>query len=500
MLWVILYLRVSTAEQAKQQYNLPSQEKKLRDYCQQQNLRILHLFIDRGESARTADRPEFQKMLAYCRGHRGKISQVIVADLSRLARNVMDQGTTIATLQQLGISLVSVDEPITDDTAAGKLARNMLASMNQFFSDSLSERIRYRMKAGLDAGRFLHYAPIGYRNVNKDLSPDLERAPLIRHAFELLASGNYSTTESVLSLVTAMGLKTRRGRPLTKQSWGRLLSNPIYAGWIRNGQNQVRGKHEPLVSEQLFQSVQNRLNGKSSPHKKLSEDCPLRGFVRCARCGKNLTAGWVKGRKERYARYWCWQKGCRAVGISKEELENRFVGLLGSFQPTAEFQAQLPLIAARQWETRKARIGKDAEMLSKRLAEQNTLNQKLITAKLNGEISVEDFKMMKDSISAESEKIKDQINALDSERSAMQDLMQQAQVQIIDLVAAWRNGTVNQKQELAKGIFPEGLVFSHEKQFFEPANIELIGMWHKWIDDFVAGKDEDFDIGAGDGI
>lgn len=96
------------------------------------------------------------------------------------------------------------------------------------------------MKAGFDAGRFLHYAPIGYENVNKDLAVDPDRAPLIRHAFELIASGNYSTTDSVLSLVTAMGLKTRRGNPLTKQSWGRLLCNPIYAGWIRNGTTRVR--------------------------------------------------------------------------------------------------------------------------------------------------------------------------------------------------------------------------------------------------------------------
>src|SRR5438034_9401243 len=101
MLWVILYLRVSTAEQAKQQYNLPSQEKKLRDYCQQQNLRILHLFIVRGDSSGTANRPEFTKMLAYCRGLRVNISKVIVADLSRLARYVMDQGTAIATLESL---------------------------------------------------------------------------------------------------------------------------------------------------------------------------------------------------------------------------------------------------------------------------------------------------------------------------------------------------------------------------------------------------------------
>jgi hypothetical protein len=146
------------------------------------------------------------------------------------------------------------------------------------------------------------------------------------------------------------------------------------------------------------------------------------------------------------------------------------------------------------------RIGKDAEMLSKRLAEQTTLNQKLITAKLNGEISVEDFKMMKDSISAESEKIKDQINTLDSERSAMQDLMQQAQVQIIDIAAAWKNGSINQKQELVKSIFPSGLPFSHEKKFFEPANTELTDMQKRGLERALAGEDQNFDIGAGDGI
>ena len=92
-------------------------------------------------------------MLDYCQKNHKKISHVIVADLSRFARNVTDQGTAIFTLKQLGIDVVSVDEPITDDTAAGKLARNMLGAMNQFFSDSLSEKTKYRMEAGVKAGR-----------------------------------------------------------------------------------------------------------------------------------------------------------------------------------------------------------------------------------------------------------------------------------------------------------------------------------------------------------
>jgi site-specific DNA recombinase len=496
----VLYTRVSTDEQAKQQHNLPAQEKKLRDYCQQHELKVLRLFTDRGESARTADRPQFQAMLSYCRSHRDKISKLVVADLSRLARNVVDQGTTIATLHQLGISLVSVDEPFSDDSAAGKLARNMLASMNQFFSDSLSERIRYRMKAGLEAGRFLHYAPIGYRNVNKDLSIDSERAPLVRKAFELIGSGTYTTGETVLKLITGMGLRTRRGRALTKQSFARMLANPIYSGWIQNGKDRVRGKHEALVSDDLFQQVQDQLNGKSAPHKKLNEDFPLKQFVRCAKCNRPLTAGWVKGRKERYARYWCWQKGCGAIGVSRDELEADWVRLLAMFHPTQELIEKLPEIAARQWASRKERVGKDAETLSKRLADQNTLNQKLIVAKLNGEISQQDFQTMKTSIADETERINTQISALDAEKSTLQDLMQQAQTQLIDFVTAWRKANVNQRHELARGLFPEALVYSHENKFFEPENKTLKQMTSRLLDDLEAEELGISPIGAGDGI
>src|SRR5436305_14987851 len=127
----ILYARVSTAEQAKQQYNLPAQEAKLRDYCDRNELHALKLFVERGESDRTADRKEFQAMMDFCRKNRGKVNVLVVADLSRLARNVLDQGTTIATLTQLGIELVSGDEPIRDHTPAGNIAPDTPSAMNQ---------------------------------------------------------------------------------------------------------------------------------------------------------------------------------------------------------------------------------------------------------------------------------------------------------------------------------------------------------------------------------
>ena len=108
------------------------------------------MFTD-AESARTTGRPQLQALLTFCRKHKGKIGNVIVADLSRLARNVVDQGSLIATLAELGIRLRSVDEQHIDGTASGKFMAGMTGVFNQYFSDSLSERTKYRMQAAVEA-------------------------------------------------------------------------------------------------------------------------------------------------------------------------------------------------------------------------------------------------------------------------------------------------------------------------------------------------------------
>ena len=229
------YFRVSTKEQASQNNSLPVQENKFKDFCSRNGLHSLITFVDR-QSARTADeRPAFRKMLAYCQKNKKNISCVVVADLSRLARNVVDQGQTIAELKKIGIRLVSIDEPIIDDTSAGKLAANLLASFNQFFSDSLSEKTKFRMAAGVKQGRWLWVAPVGYLNVDKKILVDGQRAPLVRKAFELVGNGGYATTDALLKLMTSMGLKTRKNRPLTRQTFHKMLQNEFYAGWITSG-------------------------------------------------------------------------------------------------------------------------------------------------------------------------------------------------------------------------------------------------------------------------
>jgi len=379
MTGVIGYARVSSDEQAKENNSLAVQNEKIARRCADEGWELLTV-VTASESARTMERDGLKKALAYCRQHRGKVKQFIVAELSRLARNAHDQAELIVTLKQMGIELVSIDDPVTDDSAVGKLVRNMIGAINQFFSDALSERTRDRMAAAARSGRYLAKAPIGYVNKNKRLQIDPQRAPLVREAFELVASGRFATIEAVRKVIITLGLTTPSGGKLTPQTFSRMLVNPLYAGWIVSGDIKVRGVHEAIVPEEIWNAVQERVAGKSAPHKKVSEDFPLRGLVKCAGCKRPLTAGWARGRNAKYPRYWCWTKGCRAVGANRDELERHFFLLLASMGPTEELLAKLPEIVAVRWRDRKERIASDASRLSKRLEELATLNRKAIKA------------------------------------------------------------------------------------------------------------------------
>lgn len=352
--------------------------------------------------------------------------------------------------------------------------------MNQFYSDVLSERVRYRMSEAVKAGRFVWRAPLGYKNQTKNGTKNLEideqRAPLIREGFELVATGSYRT-QDILNKVNAMGLRTVRGNPLTAQSFSQMLRNPVYMGWIHSGKNKVKGNFETLVSEELFITVQDVLDGKRVPvpHKKVSEDFPLRGFVRCCKCDKPLTAGHARGRGgKQYARYWCWTKNCNAVGISRDGLESHFVSLLAMMQPTAELIAKLPHIAASNWKQRKLRIEQEQRQLTNRLNEEKTLNQRAIEARVKGDLTAEDFEDMKAHIKGKIRSIEEQLKSLSSEHLTMESMMTEAAESVLNLARTWLDADLARRQELQNTLFPEGLRFSNDLLLFEPGNVTLM--------------------------
>jgi site-specific DNA recombinase len=491
----LIYARVSTREQSD---SLPVQEKKSKDFAKAEKLNVTHVFTD-AESARTTGRPQLQALLSFCKKHKGKIGNVIVSDLSRLARNVVDQGTLIATLAELGIRLRSVDEQHIDGTASGKFMAGMTGVFNQYFSDSLSERTKYRMQAAVKAGRFVWKAPLGYTNpkdgAGSTIKIDAERAPLVRKGFELMASGNYHA-DDVLRTITALGLRTERGLMLPRQTWHAMLRNPLYAGWVKSGDLVVRGIHPPIVTQQLFDQVQEVLAGRSKTaqtRQVLNPEFPLRQFIRCAKCNKGLTAGIAK-KKFRY--YWCYKPGCRSVFVPAEELENAFVMWIGMYQPTVEYLALLPSIAKEVWATRQEQAKQTSRALTIRLQEQRHLNSEAIKAKLKGELAEEDFSALKKNIAEEIALIEGQLSALESERSTMEELIAQTQRELIDLPAAWAKAGLSERRELCSMLFPDGLVWSHSMGFLNSQNTSIM----QDLSDSLNDVDDDVKFGVPDGI
>lgn len=488
----IIYTRVSTAEQSD---SLPVQEKKCRDFAHSLGLSISNVFSD-AESGRTAGRAQLQAMLTFCRKNKSKVKNVIVADLSRLARNVADQGNIIATLAEFGIRLRSVDESSLQDDATGKLGKNIIGAFSQFFSDSLSERTKYRMSAAVKQGRFVWKAPLGYLNVNKTLRVDAGRAPLVRKGFELMSTGNYDA-DAVLRTLTALGLKTARGSAVSRQTWFAMLRNVLYAGWVKSGELMVRGVHPPIVPQQLFDSVQEVLAGKSKTALKtrqvLNPEFPLRQLIRCAKCNKGLTGGIAK---KAFRYYWCYQKGCRDVFVPADQLEDYFVKWISQYQPTVEYLALLPSIAKEVWSKRQERAKQDSRALTIRLQEQKHLNSEAIKAKLKGELLQEDFDALKQSITEETALIEKQLSALESERSTMEELIAQTQRELIDLPAAWGKAGLSERQELFTMLFPAGLVYSHEWGFLNSLNETIMqDLRASWLD-----ADDPDKFGVPDGI
>lgn len=101
-------------------------------------------------------------------------------------------------------------------------------------------------------------APVGYRNYQKKIEIDPVLAPLVREAFERAATSRLPL-RSLLAEMTAKGLVSRSGKPLKVSAFWYMLKNPFYTGFIRWHDELIAGTHKPLVSQELFEAVQDRL-------------------------------------------------------------------------------------------------------------------------------------------------------------------------------------------------------------------------------------------------
>lgn len=262
------------------------------------DLNIVRVFSESKSAKKPYNRPMFTEMVEML--EKGKADGILCWHINRLSRNPVDSGKIQWLLQQEIIKVIQTSERryLPDDNA---LILNVESGMaNQYIRD-LSKLVRRGIKTKLEKGGYPNYAKIGYVNdkINKTVIVDEERRKYIKRAFELYGTGSHSLKE-VSDILYQEGFRSRGGHKYHKSKICKIIQDPFYYGVMYVHGEHYSGNHEPIISKDLFDKVQDVITGKNrSRYQK--HFYPLRGFMTCHTCGCLLTAMEKKG----FVYYYC---------------------------------------------------------------------------------------------------------------------------------------------------------------------------------------------------
>ncbi len=345
----VLYARVSTRDQEKEGYSIPAQVKLLDDYAALNGLIVASSHVD-VETARKAGRTAFGEMLRYLRRH-PDVRILLVEKTDRLYRNIKDW----AIIDDLGIEVHFVKENfiLSDECRSSeKFMHGIKVLMAKSYIDNLSEEATKGMAEKARQGLWPSGAPFGYANVidpggRKVVVVDPEIGPLVTLLYEWFASGRYTLT-SLTQKARLAGFCGRRSRkPIGSSTILNILRNRFYSGSFDWAGATYAGVHEPLVSIELWEAVQEILDGRAMTNIRANpREFPFSGLIRCGHCGCAVVA---QIQKERYIYYHCsgYRGKCPERYVREEVLEEKLIAALNRLRCSdAEFDLMRHAILA----------------------------------------------------------------------------------------------------------------------------------------------------------
>lgn len=382
----VLYMRVSTKEQEAEGFSIPAQRRLLEDYARKQGLEVVEVFED-VETAKRSGRRAFQAMLDYLVVN-PQVRHILVEKTDRLYRNFEDH--VKLTHLGLNIHLVKEGELLNQESKSHqKLVHGFKLLMAKNYSDNLSEEVSKGMLEKARGGDFPVKAPVGYINDRNErrIVLDTVRAPMVRQAFELYATGTYSLADIRKRLILN-GFTLSSGNKPPKSSIELMLKNPFYYGEFRWRGELFRGNHTPIISRDLFQKVQAQLS-KGKPGAYQERKFAFMKFLTCAHCGCTITA---EIKKEKYVYYRCsYSKGkCQQKYIPETKLIAQFGKILENIRLDERFAEWVQ--AALEESERDAREYHEREInrLQQEVGKIDARLEQIYIDKLDGQVT-EDF-------------------------------------------------------------------------------------------------------------
>jgi DNA invertase Pin-like site-specific DNA recombinase len=464
---VILYVRVSTDEQAKLGYSLGHQELVLTKFSEIKEFKVVGIYRE-DFSAKNFERPEYKKLFKYCKTHRKEIDYVLVTKWDRFSRNQTDALQELKSFGELGIEVNAAEQWIDFSIPHNKMMLSIYLTIPEIDNDVRGINTKMGLRRSWKSGRWTGVAPAGYKNgrdqSNKPvLVIDQEKAELVKETFEQFATGLYDK-EELRRIMWSKGLK------LSKSTFPRTLQNHVYAGKVcipqykDEDEEVIQGVHEPIISEELFNKVQRLITGNrkhKKQYEKLDEETPLRALLTCRKCGGKLTSSASKGRNGYYNYYHCKSKCGERIPAAKAhkallkyfddvavkpEVANLYLKVMETIFKANETQADND-------------IKRTKESLSQAESKLASLEEKYV---LN-EIEKDSYNFMKPKFKAEIKKLQNKLDEMSEQETNHSKYLNFGVNLIQNLSFYYENASLKNKQKLVGSIFPENLIIENNE-------------------------------------
>jgi site-specific DNA recombinase len=475
----IVYVRVSSKEQLDGT-SLTEQERLCKEYCERSNLEVVRMFIEEGESAKSANRPAFLEAIEFCR--KNKISAFVVWKLDRFARNTTDHYAVREKLVRHGTRLHSVTEPVNDE-ATGKVMEAILAAISEFDNDIRSQRCKGGMMGRIRSGIYPYKPPTGYicqqnkKHGKAKTEPDpIDPVlfPLIKRALRGYKEERY-TQKDMVNVLNEGGYERHMGKKATFSLVDRMLRNHLefYAGllYCSDDDKYYEGLHEAMITEDEMNQIIAVRDGKTkraTKKDKFNPEFPLRRTILCGHCNNPLTGSASRGRHGKYyASYHCHNKDCENKGktIRKKLLESDFLKLLDKVTPTQEFLDYIHRVVINKQETILNEQKKEAEERDKAL---EAVKKKRAQIYQLAENEVYTPEIAKERLAeVESEFIAVQIEQNEQRIDYLEvkfekEYMEQS---ILDISQLWLDLAPEYRRRFQKLVFPAGISYTKNNGF-----------------------------------
>ena len=494
----ISYLRVSSDEQADKNTSLRSQKEDISRFAEREGIKIVTFFTE-DFSGKTFNRPEWNKLITYCKKNKDHIDYVLVANWYRFGRNVTEAFANIKLLELLGIEVQSIELHIDFSIPESLLVLSTLLTIPEVENTRRTITVKRGMKKRLTEGTWIFSCPQGYkRDRNTGQIYITEEGECIRKGFQMLAKGK--RVYQVIEEMKLMGMDCNNSKAY------RIFKNPLYCGLMVSAMlNEAKmGNHEPLVSVEEWQDAQNTLNQNRLIKSKVVEDFfQLRGNLKCPVCNNNLTGYYVKKKQKKIGYkvrtteipyYKCSKKGCK-VNISSREIHANFESILESIslkdQLVPAFKSMLQemfeglneeyISNLHSYKSRKGHLTNQLNKLNDKYLYKNTVDEATYLS---------EKKRINDMISG----ITLKINELEINVSNPNEFINYCIALLSRMPVMWSDSNNDEKSELAKLIFPKGVYYNKENKHCRTLEINEIFAFTARISKKVTNESDPFTL------